>query len=131
MIQHIDPILNPDNRRKPLDINIEDIIVGGTTIHTFEIPLNIITDVLSLDILYGYGIDVVIDKTLNDYPSVSYTVKDGVTSLKCVLSPEDTIKFKDWYRDATVQLKFVMFDGGTTDYSDIYYLRVLKTLDNN
>lgn len=132
-VQTLNPILKypPDNRIRYLDIDIEDIVVGGTTIHTFNVPLNIATAVSSLNIIYGSGIGVVVNKSLDDYPDVSYVLnEDGTSDLKCILTPEDTLLFKDWDREATVQLKFVMLDNGTVEYSDIYYLRVLKTLDN-
>lgn len=136
MIDSLRPIKGPCNIVKRLDCDFDYITVGGTTEHTFIVPINIEESVKALDIYYKYGLDVVLDKTLND---ITYYVDEdkNTTAIKCVLSPSDTSLFKDWYRDATVQLKITLIDEdsdeeddkeGSVLYSDIYYLKVLKSL---
>ena len=131
IIQKIQPILNPDNRIRELDIEVEDIVVGGTTVHTFNVPVPI-ESVSSFNVIYGSGIKMLINKTNGDRGINAFADPqdpDNAMVIECTLEPDETVLFKDWFRNATVQLKFVL-NGNTTEYSDIYYLRVLQTIDN-
>lgn len=139
MIDNLRPIQGPCNLFRFLDCDFDYITVGGTTEHTFIVPINIEESVKSLHIYYRYGLNIVVDKTIDD---ITYYVDEDkhTTAIKCVLSPSDTALFGDWYRDASVQLKFVLVDEDSEDsdefdhkkgsvlYSDIYPLKVLRSL---
>lgn len=127
MIDILNPILYPpDNRVKYLDDDVDYITVGGTTEHTFIIPLHK-ENIESLHILYRYGLDVVIDKIIDPESIQTDEDDESICIVKSILEPEETLLFKDWYRDAEVQLKFGL-TGDVVLYSDIYCLKVYNTL---
>lgn len=118
----------PDNRNKRHKCPCLDIMTGETVKHIFDIPFDIKSECSNVEIIYKLGVEVVIDKVLNADAIVDDN--EGHSVITVVLSPEESLKFKDTPLSAHVQLKFMMNDDSIT-YSEIYPIKVRDALDSN
>ena len=122
----------PDNRPKHREKKQVTIMVGETTVHSFDVPFGVtdgkITGVLSFRALYKLGVEVVLIKDGSD-ATVEYNEEREVTTITWTLSPSDTLKFKHTYLDTHVQLEFVL-DDHSISYTDVLKVKILNSLDS-
>lgn len=108
--------------------NDEAIIMPGeTTVHSFEIPFDVDKTADDYKIIYKLGLDVILEKG-KDKASVVKDATENFSILSWVLSPEETLLFKNTLLQAQTQIKFVMKDG-TVAYSEISQIKVEDSLD--
>lgn len=106
------PTKYSDNRVIVLpEEKIDDIIIGATCTHIFHLGFKYSEYVKSSKVIYKQGLDVILTK----YP-ISYNLEEtkyGTTFLTLVLTPEDTIKFRDAHLTTTVQIQITNVNGET------------------
>lgn len=117
----------PDNRRIPIPKDIITIMSGETTTHSFEVPLNLNEDTKDYKAIYKLGLNVVLEKQKNDF-DVIYDEDTKTSIMTVILTPSETMLFKDTLLDAHVQLKFTLNDD-TILYSDICPIVLEDSLD--
>ena len=116
----------PNNRPrccKPFKL---DIMVGETSVHSFDIPFNVEEDCVTYSIIYKLGIEDVVIKKKDDISVIKE--EDETSILSCTLSPAETKLFNSTVLDTHVQLKFVMKDNSTI-FSEIYKVRIRNSLE--
>ena len=117
----------PDNRRIYLPKDIITIMSGETTTHSFEVPLNLNTDTKDYKAIYHLGLKVVLEKPKSEC-DVIYDEETKTSIMTWILTPSETMLFKDTLLDAQVQLKFTLNDD-TILYSDIRPIVLEDSLD--
>lgn len=103
-----------------------DIMVGETSVQSFDIPFNVEEDCINWEIIYKLGLEVVLTKKKEDIDII--TEDDETSILTCVLTPAETKLFTSTILDTLVQIKFIMKNGETI-YSDIYKVIIRNSLD--
>lgn len=118
----------PDNRPKCFCPPKLDIMVGETSVQSFDIPFDVETDCSDWEIIYKVGLEIVLTKKKGD---ISIIKQDNNTSLiSCVITPTETKLFNSTILDTFVQIKFVMKNKDTI-YSDIYKVKIKNALDSH
>lgn len=126
-LDNFKPTSYSDNRYKTLDMEkVDDVIIGATCTHIFHLGFKYSTYVKSSKIIYKQGIETVLIKYPEDY-KIRETEHDH-TFLTIVLSPEDTLKFRQTPLSTQVQMQIVTADGETL-YNLATELRVKNPLD--
>ena len=128
----------PNNRRIEVPKDVVTIMIGETTTHSFEIPLNLDEDTLDYVAIYKLGLETVLVKSKSEC-EVIYDEKTKTSIMTWTLSPDETklfqsnlqmyepeIKLKSLL-ECQVQLKFIMKDG-TTQLSDIMNIKLEGSL---
>ena len=118
----------PDNRPKCFKPFKLDIMVGETSVQSFDIPFNVEDDCTNWEIIYKLGLELVLTKKKEDIDII--TEDDGTSILTCVLTPAETKLFNSTILDTLVQIKFIMKTGETI-YSDIYKVIIRNSLDKS
>ncbi len=116
----------PDNRPKCFKPFKLDIMVGETSVQSFDIPFNVEEDCINWEIIYKLGLEVVLTKKKEDIDII--TEDDGTSILTCVLTPAETKLFTSTILDTFVQIKFTMKSDDVI-YSDIYKVIIRNSLD--
>lgn len=117
----------PNNRpkcRKPFKL---DIMVGETSVQSFDVPFDVEEDCIDWEIIYKLGLEVVLIKSKE---TIEIIKDEDNTILSCVISPEETKLFNSTILDTLVQIKFTMKDGNII-YSEIYKIKINNSLDIN
>ena len=115
----------PNNRKCHFPEEVITIMTGETTVHSFDIPFDVDNETLSYRALYKLGLDIVLIKEKEEC-DVLY--ENGVATLTWVLSPNETLLFKDTLLDTRVQLEFVMQDHSIS-YTNILEVKVIDSLN--
>lgn len=116
----------PNNRPKchcPCKL---DVMVGETSVQSFDIPFNVLEDCSNWEIIYKLGVDIVLTKKKEEIDII--TQDDNTSLISCVLTPAETRLFYSKFLDTNVQIKFIMKNGDTI-YSDIYKINITNALD--
>lgn len=118
---------NTDNRCKHLCCcdKCDEIVIGSTQHHTFELPFVYSETVSSLEIIYKQFEEVVLVKDNSDCEIVE-TERNTIIDL--TLSVDETSLFEYSCLDTFVQIKIKLLDN-TTLYTDICKVNVIKPLD--
>ncbi len=117
----------PNNHPKHCKKHELEIMSGETTTHTFEIPFNVNEETLDFKIIYKLGVEVVLVKNKSALTIVIDENNNSIIS--CVISSQESSKFKHTSLDAHVQIKFIMKDY-TTQMSEIYKVKLRNSLDS-
>ena len=115
----------PNNRKCHFPKEVITIMTGETTVHSFDIPFDVDNETLSYRALYKLGLNIVLVKEKEEC-DVLY--ENGVATLTWVLSPNETLLFKDTLLDTRVQLEFVMQDHSIS-YTNILKVKVIDSLN--
>ena len=117
----------PCNRR--LVVPKDDVIImpGETTTHSFEIPFNIDEVTTDRKIIYKLGLNIVLEKD-KESSTVVYDPEKHLSILTWILSPEETVLFKNTLLQGQVQIKFTMSDG-TIAYTEINPVKIEDSLE--
>ena len=148
----------PNNRRIRLPKDTITIMIGETTVHSFEVPLickdssnpNVLSDVTDFKAIYKLGLDVILEKS-KDECDILIDEERHSSILTWVLSPSETKLFESALQnpyedskikvksllDCQVQLKFEVKEPndnncahyGGTCYSDIMNIKLENSLD--
>lgn len=106
------PTTYSDNRFKTLDLDkIDDIIIGASCTHIFHLGFRYSEYVKSSKIIYKQGFETVLVKYPKDYKLEE--TPNGHTFLTVVLTPEETLKFRQTLLSTKVQMQVVNVDGET------------------
>ena len=128
----------PNNRRIKVPKDVVTIMIGETTEHSFEIPLNLDEDTLDYVAIYKLGLKTVLVKPKEDC-KVVLDAKTRTSIMTWTLSPDETKLFQSelqMYKptiklksllECQVQLKFIMKDN-TTQFSDIMNIKLEGSL---
>ena len=117
----------PNNRPRCFPPHKITIMTGETATHTFEIPFDVESECSNCSVIYKIGIDVAIEKNVDDLEIIKTDCGSTVT---CKLNALETAKFAHTCLDTKVQLRFVMNDGSIS-YSEIYNVYVTSSLSGN
>ncbi len=122
----------PNNRPKAIKKMEVSIMTGETTTHTFDIPFDVSdkTKIITLEVLYKVGIDVVLIKTEDELDIEADEPKPGHSLVACQISPLESLLFSNTVLDKFVQIKFFMADG-SIQLSEIYEITVRDSLATN
>lgn len=116
----------PNNRPKPICPSKLSIMVGETSVQSFDIPFNVEEDCSNWEVIYKVGLEIVLVKKKEDTTII--TQDDGTSLISFVLTPAETQLFNNLVLSTQVQIKFTMKTGETI-YSDIYQIKVINALD--
>lgn len=118
---------SPDNRHRDCGYRDEtdEIIIGATCTHMFQIPARWEGFIQSGTVIYNQGLEFKFAKAITDDMVKEYP---GFTIITVKLSPEDTKKFKYSCLDTNCQLKIVDYNNEVL-FDDVRKLRVLKPLE--
>lgn len=105
------------------ECNDDVIIIGGTRMQTFKMPLNV-KYIKKLSIIYVQDDSIILKKTLNDLN----VAKFDESLLYFKLSENDTMKFSKG--KAAAQLKVLLEDGSIL-ISNTLKINVIDTIDNS
>ena len=113
-----------------------DIIIGATNTHVFKQPFLFNEFIHKFDVIYKQGLTEVLTKTYdmqsNEYREdiiICECDKPGNTIVKVILSPDESLLFKNSVLECQVQLKFYLLDDSIL-YSDCYDINVKSPLDD-
>lgn len=118
----------PDNHPKCCKPMCLDIMVGETTIHTFEIPFNIETETLGVEVMYKLGVNLMLVKTNEDL-TITIDEEKNTSIISCEITSQESLLFRNTVLDTNVQIKFIMLDK-TIKMSEIYTVKVCDSLDS-
>ena len=119
----------PNNRHIKCPEFKLDIMTGETSKHTFEIPFDVNTDCIDVEVIYKLGVKPVVIK--NSYSLEILSDEEKHTStITCTLNADETKLFADTLLNTRVQIKFYMNDSSIM-FSDIYRVKVVDSLENN
>lgn len=105
----------------------DQIIIGGTTLHTFKLKFLYSEECDGFDIIYRQSLDkeLIISSSSLGAPYEMEEV-DGKTLITVTLSPETTSEFHP-FRDTFAQIKLYMKDGSVI-FGDKNRLEMISTL---
>lgn len=126
MLTEFRPTYNSDNRDSYIecDLSEDDIIIGSTVRHIFNLPFNFDNYIESCSVIYKQGLEVVLIKT--DYEIYETPMRATIT---VILSPEETRLFTKDSLDTYVQLKVVTTPGDVL-YNKPSRIKVKKPTDS-
>lgn len=110
-LQNFTETYKTDNRFQFLaEEPVDEIIIGGTCKHVFELPF-IYTDYIEFGlIIYKQNLNTIVEFIIE--PSmVTIDEKAGISFISITLSPEETYNFRDTLLDTHSQLKLQTVDG--------------------
>ena len=115
----------PNNRPKCFKPFKLDIMVGETSVQSFDVPFNVTEECLDYVIIYKLGLEVVLVKTKDQIQNID---EEHSSILSCVISPEETQVFNSTILTTSVQIKFTMKDNSTV-FSEIYKVKINNSLE--
>jgi hypothetical protein len=107
--------------------DIDEIIIGGSCTHTFELPFVYETTVKSSRVLYSQGLEVKL--AIPVQPSMVQTLNER-SIIYVYLPASFTSAFEETLLDAYCQLEITTLDGRTY-YDQKHKLKVLKPLEHS
>lgn len=121
----------PDNRFISInDFGNEELIIGGTNIHTFILPFDYTTIGNSLKVIYKQGLDFSFELTEDDCEIMSLGHRRSLIRVELPIAK--SLLFKTNWLEASVQLK-VSFNNEENKinyfYTEPQKLKLLKPLD--
>ena len=105
------------------DCNDNTILIGGTKLQTFKMPLDI-KYIYKLELVYVQNNNIIIKKTIKDFSVAEF----DQSLIYFTLNELDTLKFKKGKVDA--QLK-VLLEDGTILISNILRINAIESLDTS
>lgn len=118
----------PNNHPRCHCIKPLEIMSGETTTHTFEIPFNVKTDTLGVEVMYKLGVNLVLVKT-NENLTITTDEEKNSSIISCEITSQESLLFRNTILDTHVQIKFIMLDK-TIKMSEIYKVKVYDSLDS-
>lgn len=120
----------PYNRPRPLPDKKIEIMTGESTIHTFEIPFNVIENTYNFQIIYKLGLKDVLIKS-SDLGEVDIKIlPSGKSIVSCAISAEESKLFRYTCLNTFVQIKFIMIDR-SIKMSEIYKVTIRNSIDTD
>ena len=117
----------PTNRRIKLPCSEATIMPGETTVHSFDIPFNIDEAAKDYKIIYKLGLNIVLEKGKEE-AKVLYNEHTHCSIITWVLTPEETMLFKNTLLQAQAQIRFIMKDD-TIAFTEISQVKVEDSLE--
>lgn len=137
MFSRYDSAVYPDNRYKFIDTpETDEIVIGGTAKHTFELPFQWDGFISSGRIYYKQGtkiVPILQGEVFYDYirvrPEMLHTLPNGNTMICVTLDPDYTKTFRKTVLDTYCQLELITKKDLSVYYCDVKKLRVLAPLN--
>ena len=129
MLENFTETIRPSNRRKYIcNDKIEDIVLGSTSTHVFDLAFNYTEYVQESKVIYKQGLHTVLEKDpINNPDTFLIDENDNRTIITIILTPEETLQFKPNYLTTTVQLKILNKKPVSSEWSgEVLYNRPAK-----